>query len=102
MDTIWFVMTHYDMKRFMEWLKTENAHRLNEGKAIIEPFYPYDFLKEGGDGDVSEDFANIVFLKKPPRTTSTALSTTSGTPSHESGSDTIWTPTEPTPPSLTR
>lgn len=63
MDTIWFVMTHYDMKRFMEWLKTENAHRLNEGKAIIEPFYPYDFLKEGGDGDVSEDFANIVFLK---------------------------------------
>ena len=62
METIWYVMTHYDMKRFMEWLKTENAHRLSEGKAIIEPFYPRDFLKEG-DGDVSEDFAHLVFLK---------------------------------------
>ena len=41
----WFVMTHLEMKRFMEWLKTENAQRLKEGKAIIEPFYPHDFLK---------------------------------------------------------
>lgn len=58
----WFVMTHLEMKRFMEWLKTENAERLCNGRTVIESFYPYDFLKES-DGDVSKDFANIVFLK---------------------------------------
>lgn len=78
----WYVMTHYDMTRFLEWLKAENAQRLFEEKAIIEPFYPYDFLKEQSgtspahktsawnmtnrpktDNTVSEDFINIVFLK---------------------------------------
>ncbi len=58
----WFVMTHYEMKRFMEWLKTENAQRLSKGETIIEPFCPRDFLKET-EGAVSDDFANIVFLK---------------------------------------
>ena len=58
----WFVMTHLEMKRFMEWLKTENAQRLKEGKAIIEPFYPHDFLKND-DSAVSDDFVNIIFLK---------------------------------------
>ena len=60
--TCWFVMTHYDMKRFMEWLKTENAQRLSDGKTIVEPFCPYDYLKETGD-KVLSDFANMVFLK---------------------------------------
>ena len=58
----WFVMTHLEMKRFMEWLKTENAQRLKDGKAIIEPFYPYDFLKKTDD-PVSDDLVNIAFLK---------------------------------------
>lgn len=58
----WFVMTHLEMKRFMEWLKTENAQRLKNGKAIIEPFYPYDFLKKADD-PVSDDLVNIAFLK---------------------------------------
>ena len=58
----WFVMTHLEMKRFMDWLKTENAQRLKEGKAIIEPFYPYDFLKTS-DRSVSGDFVNMAFLK---------------------------------------
>lgn len=65
MDTetsCWYVMMHYDMKRFMDWLKTENAQRLAEGNAIVEPFYPYDFLKTA-EGTVSNDFANMVFLK---------------------------------------
>lgn len=55
-------MTHLEMKRYIEWLKTENAERLKDGKAIIEPFYPYDFLK-GADRSVSDDFVNIAFLK---------------------------------------
>lgn len=55
-------MTHLEMKRFMEWLKTENAQRLKEGKAIVEPFYPYDFLKTS-DSSASGDFVNIAFLK---------------------------------------
>ena len=55
-------MTHLEMKRFMEWLKTENAQRLRDGKAIIEPFYPYDFLKKTDD-PVSNDLVNIAFLK---------------------------------------
>lgn len=54
-------MTHLEMKRFMEWLKSENAQRLKDGKAIIEPFYPHDFLK--ADSGMSDDFVNIVFLK---------------------------------------
>ena len=58
-NTRWFVMTHLEMKRFQEWLKAENAQRLCEGRSIIEPFYPHDFL----NADVSADFANFVFLK---------------------------------------
>ena len=60
--TCWFVMRHLEMNCFMERLKTENALRLSKGEAIIEPFYPYDFLKER-EGGVSNDFTNIVFLK---------------------------------------
>jgi len=55
----WYVMTHLEMKRFQEWVKAENAQRLSEGRAIIEPFYPRDFLKDA----VSDDFSNILFLK---------------------------------------
>ena len=61
-NTCWYVMTHHEMKRFMEWLKTENARRLSHDEAIIEPFYPQDFLKET-ERSLSNDFANIVFLK---------------------------------------
>ena len=50
------------MKRFMGWLKTENAQRLKDGKAIIEPFYPYDFLKRK-DSHLSADLVSIAFLK---------------------------------------
>lgn len=60
--TCWYVMTHLEMKYFMEWLKTENALRLSKGETIIEPFYPCDFLKEA-EGSVSHDFAHMVFLK---------------------------------------
>lgn len=60
--TSWFVMTHLEMSYFMEWLKSENARRLGKGEAIVEPFYPHDFLKETKSG-VSHDFTNIVFLK---------------------------------------
>jgi transcription antitermination factor NusG len=78
----WFVMTHYDMRRFLQWLNTENTQRLSDGKAIIEPFYPYDFLqlpseplpddKDPGrrssksrkkEATVKDDFINYVFLK---------------------------------------
>jgi hypothetical protein len=55
-------MTHLEMKYFMEWLKTENAQRLSNGETVVEPFYPYDFLKETEKG-MSNDFAHIVFLK---------------------------------------
>lgn len=63
-DTVtrWFVMTHYEMKYFMECLKNENAQRLSQGDTIIEPFYPHDFFKNTGDS-LSDDFARIVFLK---------------------------------------
>jgi len=60
--TCWFVMTHFDMTHFMKWLKLENAQRLSRGESILEPFYPYDFLKETKNG-VSNDFMNLVFLK---------------------------------------
>ena len=55
-------MTHLEMKYFMEWLKTENAQRLRNGETVVEPFYPYDFLKET-EKSISNDFAHIVFLK---------------------------------------
>ncbi|MCR5573854.1 MAG: hypothetical protein K6F78_03425 [Bacteroidaceae bacterium] len=46
------------MKRFRDFLKMENAQRLSEGRTIIEPFYPHDFLS-----GQSDDLANFVFLK---------------------------------------
>lgn len=54
----WFIMTHLDMKRFRDFLKMENAQRLSEGRTIIEPFYPHDFLS-----GQSDDLINFVFLK---------------------------------------
>ncbi len=58
----WFVMTHLDMIHFMKWIRMENAQRLGKGEVIVEPFYPYDFLKETKSG-ISNDFTNIVFLR---------------------------------------
>ncbi len=61
-STRWFVMKHLEMAHFMKWLKSENAQRLSKEQTIIEPFYPYEFLKETKNG-ISTDFSNIVFLK---------------------------------------
>jgi len=41
---IWFVMKHLDMKRFKAWLEVKNTERLDHDRAVIEPFYPYDYL----------------------------------------------------------
>ncbi len=60
--TRWYVMRHHEMAHFMKWLKSENAQRLSKERAIIEPFYPQDFLKETKSG-ISDDFTSIVFLK---------------------------------------
>ena len=43
---MWFVMRHLDMKRFKAWLEVKNTERLDHDDAVIEPFYPYDYLKE--------------------------------------------------------
>ena len=63
----WFVMKHLDMKRFKEWLEVRNIERLDNGMAMIEPFYPYDFLKDhratGKDDETPQDFHDILFLK---------------------------------------
>lgn len=64
-NELWYVMTNYDMKPFLDWLKTENARRLNTGEAIVEPFYPQEFLKTNGN-EVSEDLAAFLFLKSSP------------------------------------
>ena len=42
----WFVMKHLDMKRFKTWLDVKNTERLDNDDAVIESFYPYDYLKE--------------------------------------------------------
>lgn len=42
---MWFVMKHLDMKRFKAWLEVKNTERLDKDDAVIEPFYPYDYLK---------------------------------------------------------
>lgn len=54
-------MTLQDLKRFQEWLKEYNAQRLTNSVAIMEPFYPHDFLR--ADSDMAADFTNFVFLK---------------------------------------
>ena len=38
-------MKHLDMKRFKMWLDVKNTERLDNNDAVIEPFYPYDYLK---------------------------------------------------------
>ena len=43
---MWFVMRHLDMKRFKTWLEVKNTERLAHDDAVIESFYPYDYLKE--------------------------------------------------------
>lgn len=53
-NTRWYVMTHFEMARFIDWLNTENAVRLSEGRTIIEPFYPYQYVR---------DFKHIAFFK---------------------------------------
>lgn len=58
-DSRWYVMTHYDMQCFLEWLKAENAQRLSDGRAIVEPFYPHDFLK----AELPVNLEHFVFLK---------------------------------------
>ena len=75
-STHWYIMTHLEMKRFKDWLESENAKRLGQGKSLIELFYPYDFLKgrhpsktarqeeiDSLNGEAYQDFANLVFLK---------------------------------------
>ena len=42
---MWFVMKHLDMKRFKSWLDKKNLERLDSGCSMIEPFYPYDYLR---------------------------------------------------------
>ena len=42
---MWFVMKHLDMKRFKAWLDVKNTERLDNHETVIEPFYPYDYLK---------------------------------------------------------
>jgi len=49
-------MTLRDVRRFSDWLKTENASHLGTETGIIEPFYPHDFLK-------ANELANLLFLK---------------------------------------
>jgi len=38
-------MTHRETKCFREWLVTENAKRLGEGRDVLELFFPSDFLR---------------------------------------------------------
>ena len=76
-------MTHLDMQRFKEWLDVENVTRLDKGEDVIEPFYPYEFLKarlhkpfseqdglgaKDGSNAVSEDFRKFVFLRTTTET----------------------------------
>jgi len=42
----WYVLTHHDMDKFKKWLDTENARRLDAGCYLLEPFFPYDFLRK--------------------------------------------------------
>ena len=58
--TSWYVMTLQDSKRFRKWLTDGNARRLKDGKAIVEPFYPCDYLR--ADRDLHNDLSEYVFL----------------------------------------
>lgn len=76
----WHVMTHLEMTRFREWFDYVNAERLREGLPLIQPFYPYEFLKgrirdvrevekpgkktkELEKADAHREFRRFVFLK---------------------------------------
>ena len=69
----WYVMTHRTPSHFMQWMKRENAKRLADGRPLIEPFYPNDFLHAQPTAPEREpttesntlraDFAKFVFLK---------------------------------------
>lgn len=83
-EPCWYLMTHLEMSRFKDWLETENAARLGDGRAIIEPFFPGEFLKgrrttkkdapvgqqtppEDDTARAHIDFQNLVFLKATKR-----------------------------------
>lgn len=63
----WHIMKHYDMKRFKEWMEIQNIQRLDSGLAVVETFYPSEFLKgdtaSDKDSQTPQDFQNILFLK---------------------------------------
>lgn len=60
-------MKHYDMKRFKAWMEDQNVQRLDKGMAVIDTFYPFDFLKgsktNNKDSETPQDFQGILFLK---------------------------------------
>lgn len=69
----WFVLRHLEMDRFKRWLDTVNAERLaaSEDATVIEPFYPYDYLRPGLAQDrekrqTQEEFRDLVFLRGLP------------------------------------
>lgn len=69
----WFVLQHLEMDRFKRWLDTVNADRLtvSEDATVIEPFYPYDYLRSSLTQDEArrrtrEDFHDLVFLRALP------------------------------------
>ena len=75
----WFVMTHLDIERFRKWFDYVNAERYQNNQHLIQPFYPYEFMKgrikktvgtsadEYKTTDVTENahlvFRRFVFLK---------------------------------------
>lgn len=65
----WFVLKHLEMDRFKHWLDTKNVERLGKSCAVIEPFYPYDYLNgrrvKSEPGETQNDFRDMVFLKAP-------------------------------------
>ena len=48
-------MTHLEIDRFREWFDYVNAERLRDNRPLIQPFYPYEFLK----GRIHDDRASI-------------------------------------------
>lgn len=71
--TKWFVMVHYGLKRFKDWLAAENVKRLGNDRHAIESFCPYDFLRGDATEDqekkaaeansVASDLAHFIFIK---------------------------------------